>query len=147
MPESARANNSDCPEFYAGQAARVGRFDLRIAQAAIAQGIYPNTISSDIYCRNRIDGPVHSLAAVMSKFLTLGMTPDQIIDCVTLHAAAALRLTQKGRLEPGYDADLTLFDVSSEPCVFTDAQGVSVGGEQRFVPLAAGVGGECLLTD
>lgn len=122
-------------------------FSFEVARLAIAQGVYPNTISSDIYCRNRIDGPVHSLAAVMSKFLTLGMTSRQVIDCVTLHAATALRLTHKGRLEPGHDADLTLFDFSTEPCVFTDAEGVSVGGQRRFVPLAAVVGGECLLTD
>jgi len=122
-------------------------FSFEVARLAIAQGVYPNTISSDIYCRNRINGPVHSLAAVMSKFLTLGMLPSQIIDCVILHAATALRLRQKGRLEPGCDADLTLFDFSAEPCVFTDAEGVSVDGKRRFVPLAAVVGGECLLTD
>src|SRR5476649_353101 len=122
-------------------------FSFEVARLAIAQGILPHTISSDIYCRNRINGPVHSLAAVMSKILTLGMTAPQIVDCVTLHAATALRLTQKGRLEPGCDADFTLFDLCSQPCVFTDAEGVSVDGERRFVPLAAVVGGECLLTD
>ena len=35
-------------------------------------GILPQTISSDIYCRNRIDGPVRSLALV-SKFLAIGV--------------------------------------------------------------------------
>lgn len=48
-----------------------------------------HTISSDIYCRNRIDGPVRSLALVMSKFLAIGMTLPQVIDCVTVSAAEA----------------------------------------------------------
>ncbi len=122
-------------------------FSFEVARLAIAQGIYPHTISSDIYCRNRINGPVHGLAAVMSKFFTLGMTLPQVIDCVTQHAAGMLRLTQKGRLEPGFDADLTLFEVRRAPCVFTDAQGLSVDGEQQLIPLAAVVAGECLLTD
>ncbi|MFO5062526.1 amidohydrolase/deacetylase family metallohydrolase, partial [Salmonella enterica subsp. enterica serovar Stanley] len=38
-----------------------------VAKRAISLGILPHTISSDIYCRNRINGPVHSLANVMSK--------------------------------------------------------------------------------
>ncbi|WP_410013348.1 amidohydrolase/deacetylase family metallohydrolase [Sodalis sp. C49] len=122
-------------------------FSFEVARLAIAQGIYPYTISSDIYCRNRIDGPVHSLAAVMAKFFTLGMTLAQVIDCVTLHAADALRLTKKGRLVPGCDADITLFDVRTAPCVFTDAEGHSVTGEQQLIPLAAVVAGVCLLTD
>lgn len=122
-------------------------FSFAVARLAIAQGIYPYTISSDIYCRNRIDGPVHSLAAVMAKFFTLGMTLAQVIDCVTLHAADALRLSQKGRLLPGCDADITLFDVLTAPCVFIDAEGNSVRGEQLLIPLAAVVAGVCLLTD
>ncbi|HAH13867.1 MAG TPA: amidohydrolase/deacetylase family metallohydrolase, partial [Pantoea agglomerans] len=67
-------------------------FSFEVARAAIAQGILPDTISSDIYCRNRLAGPVHNLAHVMSKFFSVGMTPPQVIDCVTLNAAAGLRL-------------------------------------------------------
>lgn len=73
--------------------------------------IYPNTISSDIYCKNRIKGPVYSLAYVMSKFLLVGLSLSQVIDCVTKNAAHALRLSNKGRLEVGCDADFTIFDV------------------------------------
>ena len=49
-------------------------FSFEVARRAIAMGILPHTISSDIYCRNRIDGPVRSLALVMSKFLAIGMS-------------------------------------------------------------------------
>jgi dihydroorotase len=63
-------------------------------------GILPHTISSDIYCRNRIDGPVRSLALVMSKFLAIGMTLPQVIDCVTVNAAEGCAC-RKGRLEVG----------------------------------------------
>ena len=41
-------------------------FSFDVARRAIAMGILPHSISSDIYCRNRIDGPVRSLALVMS---------------------------------------------------------------------------------
>ena len=68
-------------------------FSFEVARRAIALGILPHTISSDIYCRNRIDGPVRSLALVMSKFLAIGMTLPQVIDCVTVSAAEGLRLS------------------------------------------------------
>lgn len=80
-------------------------FSFEVARRAIALGILPHTISSDIYCRNRIDGPVRSLALVMSKFLAIGMTLPQVIACVTVSAAEGLRLSRKGRLEVGFDAD------------------------------------------
>ncbi|MHA7848723.1 amidohydrolase/deacetylase family metallohydrolase [Serratia sp. D1N4] len=122
-------------------------FSFAVARQAIALGILPHTISSDIYCRNRISGPVYSLAAVMSKFFTVGLSLPQVIDCVTANAAAALRLTTKGRLQPGLDADLTIFELRTAPQVFADSEGESVNGERLLVPLAAVVAGEVLLTD
>ncbi|CAI1886264.1 dihydroorotase [Serratia fonticola] len=122
-------------------------FSFEVARQAIALGIFPHTISSDIYCRNRLAGPVHSLATVMSKFFTVGLSLAQVIGCVTENAAAALRLTTKGQLKPGFDADLTIFDLRQGPQVFADSEGESVNGEQLLVPLAAVVAGEVLLTD
>ncbi|CAK9886119.1 MAG: Deacetylase [Candidatus Erwinia impunctatus] len=122
-------------------------FSFEVARQAIAAGILPHTISSDIYCRNRIDGPVYRLAHVMSKFFCLGMSLSQIIDCVTLHAATAVNLPQKGRLEPGYDADLTLFDIESEETQFIDSEAVTVTGEKQLIPLAAIVAGKWFITD
>src|SRR5471032_2775363 len=122
-------------------------FSFEVAGLAIRQGILPHTISSDIYCRNRISGPVHSLATVMSKFFTVGMTLPQVIDCVTSHAADALRLPAKGRLDVGADADLTLFELRHAPQVFIDSEGQSVKGESLLVPLAAVVAGVTLLTE
>lgn len=122
-------------------------FSFEVAELAIRQGILPHTISSDIYCRNRISGPVHSLATVMSKFFSVGMTLPQVIDCVTSHAADALRLPAKGRLDVGADADLTLFELHHAPQVFIDSEGQSVKGESLLVPLAAVVAGVTLLTE
>lgn len=122
-------------------------FSFEVARRAIALGILPDTISSDIYCRNRIEGPVKSLANVMSKFFSVGMTLPQIIDCVTWKAADGLRLMQKGRLEPGFEADFTLFTLSDEPRPLLDSEGETVQGQQHFVPLAAVVAGQWNVTD
>ncbi|HBT14182.1 MAG TPA: amidohydrolase/deacetylase family metallohydrolase, partial [Erwinia persicina] len=110
-------------------------------------GILPHTISSDIYCRNRLNGPVYSLAHVMSKFLNIGMTLPQVIDCVTRHAAEGLRLKDKGRLVPGQDADLTLFEVKQDACLFNDSDGQTLSGEKQLIPLAAVVHGRIFVTN
>ncbi|MDH2068366.1 amidohydrolase/deacetylase family metallohydrolase [Pantoea sp. GD03673] len=121
-------------------------FSFEVARVAIAQGIVPDTISSDIYCRNRLTGPVHSLAHVMSKFFSIGMTLPQVIDCVTVNAAAGLRLLRKGQLKVGYDADLTVFSVKEETRPFIDSEGEEVAGEKHLVPLAAVVAGTWIAT-
>lgn len=122
-------------------------FSFEVARVAIGQGILPHTISSDIYCRNRLNGPVYTLAHVMSKFLNIGMTLAQVIDCVTCHAADGLRLEGKGRLVPGQDADLTIFDVKQEACLFSDSDGQTLSGETHLVPLAAVVSGQAFMTN
>ncbi|WP_323955627.1 amidohydrolase/deacetylase family metallohydrolase [Aeromonas caviae] len=121
-------------------------FSFEVAELAIAQGILPHTISSDIYCKNRIKGPVYSLAHVMSKFFAIGMTLEQVLACVTHQAADALRLPGKGRLEVGADADITLFEVSCGPTLFTDTEAGARSGDRQLLPLAALVGGELVLT-
>lgn len=122
-------------------------FSFEVARRAIALGILPHSISSDIYCRNRIDGPVRSLALVMSKFLAIGMTLPQVIDCVTVNAALGLRLKSKGQLTVGYDADLTLFTVQHAPTLLVDAEKESLQADNILVPLAAIRVGKGYLTE
>ena len=118
-----------------------------VAKRAISLGILPHTISSDIYCRNRISGPVYSLANVMSKFLAIGMSLPQVIDCVTANAADGLRSKNKGRLQVGQDADLTLFMLKRQPAVLVDAEKDSLQADQLLVPLAAIRAGKGYMTE
>lgn len=122
-------------------------FSFDVAKIAISKGIVPHTISSDIYCRNRINGPVHSLGVVMSKFLSIGMSLPQVIDCVTAHAAEGLRLANKGRLSVGLDGDLTIFAMRRQPTVFIDSESQTLQGEQLLVALAAVRAGKWFVTE
>lgn len=122
-------------------------FSFAVAQQAIALGILPHTISSDIYCRNRINGPVKSLAHVMSKFLAIGLSLPQVVECVTRHAADGLRLRHKGRLEPGADADFTVFALRRQPVLFTDSDQNSLAAELQLLPLAAVRAGKWFTTE
>ncbi|AKJ42064.1 dihydroorotase [Pragia fontium] len=121
-------------------------FSFSVAEQAMKIGTYPDLISSDIYHRNRINGPVYSLAAVMTKFLCMGFSPKQILDCVTVKAADLLHLKGKGHLDVGYDGDVTIFDIKDEKIELSDAEGQVRIGTQKFVPIAAIVAGESLIT-
>ncbi len=122
-------------------------FSFAVAEQAIAQGILPHTISSDIYCRNRIQGPVFGLAHILSKFLAIGLTLPQVIACVTEHAAGVLHFDQKGALKVGFDADLTLFELLEQPSFFVDAEQQQKLGAVRIAPVAAVRAGEIFITE
>jgi len=120
-------------------------FSFKVAEQAMRIGTYPDIISSDIYHRNRVNGPVYSLAFVMTKFLCMGFSAEQILRCVTEKAADLLSLPAKGYLKPGFDADITLFNLKEESTELTDAEGEQRIGTHRFIPVAAIVGGKSII--
>ena len=112
-------------------------FSFAVAERAKCLDVYPNTISSDIYSKNRLQGPVFSLANVMNKFISLGYSKTRIIDSVTKNAAQILHLNNKGEIAIGYDADLTIFDIKQQTVSLTDSEGEQRECHEQFVPLAA----------
>lgn len=112
-------------------------FSFAVAERAKCLDVYPNTISSDIYSKNRLQGPVFNLANVMNKFICLGYSKTRIIDSVTRNAAQILHLNNKGEIAIGYDADLTIFDIKQQTVSLTDSEGEQRECHEQFVPLAA----------
>ncbi|MEK5058875.1 dihydroorotase [Paenibacillus sp. FSL H7-0326] len=98
-------------------------FSFRVAETAKGRGIHPDTISSDIYRGNRVKGPVYSLADVMTKFMVIGYSLDEVIDRVTKRAADWLGRPELGRIQVGDEANLTLFEVVPESRTMTDSNG------------------------
>lgn len=86
-------------------------FNFHTFDIANAAGLTPQSISTDIYNRNRLNGPVYDMATTLDKFLMYGYSLKDVIDKVTKAPANSFGLVNKGWLCPGYDADLTIFDV------------------------------------
>ncbi|UUZ84921.1 hypothetical protein LJK88_15700 [Paenibacillus sp. P26] len=76
-------------------------FSFQVAAAAKKHGIGLNTISTDLYRGNRLNGPVYSLANVLTKFLYLGYSLEEVIAAVTVRAAEWLRKPELGRIQTG----------------------------------------------
>ena len=85
-------------------------FDFCIAERAIAQGVFPDLITSDSTPASfHSSQSMWDLPLVMSKFLALGMSLSQVVRSVTETPARALGLeTRLGFIRENYQADLVL---------------------------------------
>ena len=120
-----------------------GSFTWAVAEAALADGFRPDTISSDLH-RLNVAGPVHDLATTLTKFLLLGLSLDEVITMATTAPAAALGPVGSGlgRLAMGGEADVTVLAFEEGRTLLVDAQGIAREADQRLVPkvvLRAGV--------
>ncbi|QHW31915.1 amidohydrolase/deacetylase family metallohydrolase [Paenibacillus rhizovicinus] len=108
-------------------------FSFGTAEAAKHSGVRFDTISSDIYRGNRQNGPVYSLAHVLSKFLALNYSLSEVIGAVTANAAQWLGKPELGRIQAGDRANLTLFSVTGEQITFVDSEGATRIGEHQII--------------
>ncbi|MBI1354536.1 MAG: amidohydrolase/deacetylase family metallohydrolase [Acidobacteria bacterium] len=97
-----------------------GSFWFRIAVPAIKQGFLPDTISTDLH-KSSVMLPRAHLNNVMSKFLNIGMTLEQVIERTTVNPAKAIRRTDLGRLEEGGEADIAVLKVEEGKFAFLDS--------------------------
>jgi len=110
-----------------------GSFTWATAEAALADGFRPDTISSDLH-RFNVDGPVHDLVTTLSKFLHLGLSLPEVIAMATTAPADALgRAGEIGTLAVGAIADVAVLRLVEEPVVLTDSAGVTLTAPARLV--------------
>jgi len=119
-----------------------GSFDFTIAEPAIQQGLIPNTISSDLHAYSGNSPSIPYLPNVMSKFLTLGFTVNEVIAMTTNHPGKIInRDPLLGTLKNGASADITIFDLIEQPTEWLDTKGNKRPGQMAFVPFQTIRGG------
>lgn len=92
---------------------------VELARTAIAQGILPNILSTNIN-RSTVE-TADSLAAVMTRFVNLGLSLSEVVERVTHQPAAAIgQSSQLGGFRPGQLADFTIFEWNDEPTTSKD---------------------------
>ena len=80
-----------------------GSFLFRQAVPAIKQGFIPDSISTDLHVSSMNAG-MKDMLNVMSKFLALGLKPDQIIEWSTWNPAREIHHEDLGNLSVGSPA-------------------------------------------
>ncbi len=118
-----------------------GSFSYAVTEAALAQGLLPDVISSDIH-QLSVQGPMFDLPTTLSKFLNLGLSLPDVIERATSRPAAAMGRPDLGTLRPGSPADLALFRLEEGEYTFYDVRMEPRRGTRRLVNTLTLVGGE-----
>ena len=109
-----------------------GSFAFKTARAMLANGFYPDTISSDVHILC-INGPAFDQVTTMSKFLCMGMSLPDVVAASTVNAAMALRRPELGSLKPGSVGDATMISIKEGRFDYVDVVGEHLIGERKIV--------------
>ena len=112
-----------------------GSFDFTVCEPAMQQGLPPDTISSDIHSVSINTPGYPTLPWVMSKFLALGMSLDEVVMRATIEPARIIgRVPGLGTLAVGAPADLAIMELVDEPVEFVDTRNNKRSGTKKLVP-------------
>jgi len=119
-----------------------GSFDYTIAEAAIAQGCPPDTISSDMHVFSGNSPGMPYLPWVMSKLIGLGFSLPEVVAMATVAPARVIaRLPKHGTLQVGAPADASILEVVEGPVEFVDTRNNKRTGKTYLKPVGAVVAG------
>ncbi len=118
-----------------------GSFAFKTARAMIANGFYPDTISSDVHTLC-INGPAYDQVTTMSKFLCLGMPFAEVIKESTVNAAMALKRPELGTFKTGSAGDASILSIKEGRFDYEDVLGEHMIGDRKIVAEATVVGGK-----
>ncbi len=117
-----------------------GSFTWAQAEAATRQGLWPQTISTDLHTGS-MNGAMKSMTEVMSKMLVLGMDPDEVIRASTWRPAQVIGRDDLGHLSVGAVADVAVLGIREGDYGYMDTRGARRSGTRRLeteVTLRAG---------
>ena len=119
-----------------------GSFDYTIAEAAIAQGAPPDTISSDMHVFSGNTPGMPFLTWVMSKFLNMGFSLEQVVAMATINPARAIeKLPKLGTLQVGAPGDVSILDMVEGQVQFVDTRKNTRAGKVHLRPVQTVAGG------
>ncbi len=109
-----------------------GSFSFRQAIPAVKQGFIPDSISTDLHAESMNAG-MKNMLNVMSKFLNMGMTLDDVIACSTWHPAREIHHEEVGSLSVGSDGDVAVLRLVHGDFGFVDSARLRMRGNQKLV--------------
>jgi dihydroorotase len=109
-----------------------GSFAFKTARGMLANGFYPDTISSDVHALC-VNGPAFDQVTTLSKFLCMGMPLIDVIAATTVNAAVALKRPELGSLKPGSVGDATILSIQQGEFDYVDVVGEHLRGDRKIV--------------
>ena len=108
-------------------------YNFKVAKEAIANGLKPYSISTDLHGWN-LNGPVYDLATTVSKLYAAGLTLNECVNAITCNPRNFLALDNAATLAVGTKADFTIFDVNDCDERVSDSQGNEMTMKSAFEP-------------
>ena len=108
-----------------------GAFSWRQAVPAFEQGFYPNVISTDLHAES-MNGGMKDMSNVMSKFIAMGMSVQDVILRSTWNPANVIHRTDLGNLDVGAEADVTVFNLKKGDFGYLDVRNVKLKATQKL---------------
>ncbi|PDT91664.1 amidohydrolase [Bradyrhizobium sp. Y36] len=119
-----------------------GSFDFTVAEVAIPGGCTPDTISSDIHVFSGNSPGIPFLPNVMSKFMTLGFTLEQVVAMATTAPAKIIdRAPKIGTLQVGAPGDVAIMELVEGPVSFLDTRNNKREGKAYLKPIQTVING------
>ena len=119
-----------------------GSFDFTVAEVAIPGGCTPDTISSDMHVFSGNTPGMPFLPNVMSKFLAMGFTLEQVVSMATVAPATIINRAPKiGTLQVGAPGDVAIMELAEGPVTFVDTRGNTRDGKLLLKPLQTVING------
>ena len=108
-----------------------GSFLFKQAIPAVKQGLKPNSISTDLHTGSMNAGMKDQLN-VLSKFLNLGMSLEEVILASTWNPAQYIKRTDLGHLTVGAEADIAILNLKKGAFGYIDVKGWRMSGTQKL---------------
>ncbi len=108
-----------------------GMFHFDIAVPALEQGLLPNSFGSDLH-RFSMNSGMKNMLDIMSKFLNMGMTIEDIVFRATWNSALSIKREDLGHLSEGAVADIAVLSVRKGNFGFIDTRGNKMAGDRRL---------------
>ena len=110
-------------------------FSFDIGERILDQGLVPHCISTDLTVPGRAR-TVHSMTEMMTRFLAMGFTMEQVVTMSTLNPARAAGIDDRlGTLEVGRQADVSVLEVKEGDWVVYDVLNSPKRVNQALVPV------------
>lgn len=108
-----------------------GSFIFKQAIPAIQQGFKPNVISTDLHTGS-MNGGMKNINNVMSKFLNMGLSIQEVIAATTSKPAQYIQRRDLGHLSVGAEADVAILNVRKGDFGFIDTRSKRMKGNQKI---------------
>ena len=119
-----------------------GSFDFTVAEVALPGGCGPDTISSDIHVYSGNSPGMPYLPNVMSKFMALGLSLEQVVAAATTTPARIINRAPKiGTLQIGAPGDVAILELAEGPTSFVDTRNNKRDGKLLLKPVQTVVNG------